>query len=71
MRMSQRNMSIRSSPGAVRTYKLLCDGRRQLGTFPGDVFGLESSTKHRPAAEAISGLRNSYWKWIDGSLSLA
>ena len=29
--------------GAVRTYKLLSDGRRQIGAFhlPGDVFGLE------------------------------
>ena len=41
--------------GAVRTYKLLYDGRRQIGTFllPGDVFGLESGTTHRLAAEAI------------------
>jgi CRP/FNR family nitrogen fixation transcriptional regulator len=41
--------------GAVRTYKLLSDGRRQIGAFhlPGDVFGLESETSHRLAAEAI------------------
>jgi CRP/FNR family nitrogen fixation transcriptional regulator len=41
--------------GAVRTYRLLSDGRRQIGTFllPGDVFGLESSHNHRLAAEAI------------------
>ena len=41
--------------GAVRTYKLTSDGRRQIGTFhlPGDVFGLESGIKHRLAAEAI------------------
>ena len=41
--------------GAVRTYKLLSDGRRQIGAFhlPGDVFGLESGTNHRLAAEAI------------------
>jgi CRP/FNR family nitrogen fixation transcriptional regulator len=41
--------------GAVRTYKLTSDGRRQIGTFhlPGDVFGLESGTNHRLAAEAI------------------
>src|SRR5215216_5960179 len=41
--------------GAVRTYKLLSDGRRQIGTFhlPGDVFGLESGASHRLAAEAI------------------
>src|SRR6202521_3981953 len=41
--------------GAVRTYKPLSDGRRQSGTFlrPGDVFGRESGTAHRLAAEAI------------------
>jgi CRP/FNR family transcriptional regulator, nitrogen fixation regulation protein len=41
--------------GAVRTYKLLSDGRRQIGAFhlPGDVFGLESGTAHRLATEAI------------------
>lgn len=41
--------------GAVRTYKLLDDGRRQIGAFylPGDVFGLEIGAEHRFAAEAI------------------
>jgi CRP/FNR family nitrogen fixation transcriptional regulator len=41
--------------GAVRSYKLLSDGRRQIGAFHllGDVFGLESGAKHRLAAEAI------------------
>src|ERR1700736_2995876 len=41
--------------GAVRSYKLLSDGRRQIGTFhlPGDVFGLESGAVHRLAAGAI------------------
>jgi CRP/FNR family nitrogen fixation transcriptional regulator len=41
--------------GAVRTYKLLSDGRRQIGAFhlPGDVFGLEAGVTHRLAAEAI------------------
>lgn len=41
--------------GAVRTYKLLSDGRRQIGAFllPGDVFGLELGSAHRLAAEAI------------------
>ncbi len=41
--------------GAVRTYKLLSDGRRQIGTFhlAGDIFGLESGMSHRLAAEAI------------------
>ena len=41
--------------GAVRTYKLLSDGRRQIRAFhlPGDIFGLESGITHRLAAEAI------------------
>jgi CRP/FNR family nitrogen fixation transcriptional regulator len=43
------------SRGAVRTYRLLSDGRRQIGAFhlPGDVFGLEVGANHRLAAEAI------------------
>jgi len=42
--------------GAVRTYRVLCDGRRQIGAFymPGDVFGLESGHAHAFSAEAIS-----------------
>ncbi len=42
--------------GSVRTYKLLNDGRRQIGAFhlPGDVFGLESKPVHRLTAEAIT-----------------
>jgi len=41
--------------GAVRTYKLLNDGRRQIDAFhlPGDVFGLDSGDAHRLTAEAI------------------
>jgi CRP/FNR family nitrogen fixation transcriptional regulator len=41
--------------GAVRTYKLLSDGRRQIGAFHlvGDVFGLENSDVHRFTAEAV------------------
>lgn len=41
--------------GAVRSYKLLSDGRRQIGAFylPGDVFGLESGLVHRLTAEAV------------------
>lgn len=40
--------------GAVRTYKLLSDGRRQVGAFhlPGDVFGIEAGATHRLSAEA-------------------
>lgn len=42
--------------GVVRTYKLLSDGRRQIGSFhlPGDVFGLENGDSHRLAAEAVT-----------------
>src|SRR3954470_15636326 len=41
--------------GAVRSYKLLSDGRRQIGAFhlTSDIFGLESSNLHRFTAEAI------------------
>src|SRR5437762_13461322 len=40
--------------GAVRTYKLLSDGRRQIGAFhlAGDVFGLDPGSSHRLTAEA-------------------
>lgn len=42
--------------GAVRTTRLLSDGRRQVGEFyfPGDVFGLETGPDHRFSAEALS-----------------
>ncbi|RXH14830.1 helix-turn-helix domain-containing protein [Bradyrhizobium guangzhouense] len=41
--------------GAVRTYKLLPDGRRQINAFhlPGDMFGFENNETHRFTAEAI------------------
>jgi CRP/FNR family nitrogen fixation transcriptional regulator len=41
--------------GAVRSYKLLLDGRRQIGAFHlvGDIFGLENAAVHRFTAEAI------------------
>ena len=44
--------------GSVRTYKLLDDGRRQIGAFylPGDVFGIESGAQHRFSAEAMACL---------------
>ncbi len=42
--------------GSVRTYKILSDGRRQIGRFylPGDIFGLEFAEEHTLSAEAIS-----------------
>ncbi len=41
--------------GAVRSHKLLSDGRRQIGAFhlAGDIFGLENGGEHRFTAEAI------------------
>jgi CRP/FNR family nitrogen fixation transcriptional regulator len=41
--------------GAVRSHKLLSDGRRQIGAFhlAGDIFGLENGAVHRFTAEAI------------------
>lgn len=42
--------------GAVRTYRVLNDGRRQIGAFhlPGDMFGLELGDVHGCSAEAIA-----------------
>ena len=42
--------------GTVRTYKVLADGRRQIGAFylPGDVFGLESGDEHSFSAESVT-----------------
>jgi CRP/FNR family transcriptional regulator, nitrogen fixation regulation protein len=45
--------------GSVRTYKILGDGRRQIGGFylPGDIFGLEFADEHALSAEAISNAK--------------
>lgn len=42
--------------GAVRTVRILSDGRRHVGAFhlPGEVFGLEIGAVHRFTAEAVS-----------------
>ena len=42
--------------GAIRTYKMLNDGRRQIGSFylPGDIFGLEVGADHPFSAEAVA-----------------
>ena len=45
--------------GAVRMYRVLNDGRRQIGAFyfPGDIFGLEpGDDQHASSAEAIGDL---------------
>jgi CRP/FNR family transcriptional regulator, nitrogen fixation regulation protein len=41
--------------GAVRSYKLLSDGRRQIAAFHlvGDIFGLVNGESHRFTAEAV------------------
>jgi CRP/FNR family transcriptional regulator, nitrogen fixation regulation protein len=45
--------------GTVCTYKVLSDGRRQIGGFylPGDIFGLECTEGHTLAAEAITNAK--------------
>jgi CRP-like cAMP-binding protein len=42
--------------GAVRSYKVLADGRRQVGAFylSGDLFGLEAGDEHSFSAEAVT-----------------
>lgn len=42
--------------GTVRTYKVLFDGRRQIGGFhlAGDIFGFETGEEHTFSAEAIT-----------------
>jgi CRP/FNR family nitrogen fixation transcriptional regulator len=42
--------------GAVRTHKVLSDGRRQITGFhlPGDLFGFEQGETHRHTAEALT-----------------
>ena len=41
--------------GTVRTYRVLTDGRRQIGAFylPRDMFGLETGEEHAFSAAAI------------------
>jgi CRP/FNR family transcriptional regulator, nitrogen fixation regulation protein len=45
--------------GAVRSYKVLRDGRRQIAAFylVDDIFGVEPSREHRLSAEAIRPTR--------------
>ncbi|WGR93630.1 MULTISPECIES: helix-turn-helix domain-containing protein [unclassified Bradyrhizobium] len=42
--------------GAVRTYRMLDDGRRQICGFylPGDIFGVEAGEVHLSSAEALN-----------------
>jgi CRP-like cAMP-binding protein len=43
----------------VRTYKVLIDGRRQIGAFylPGDIFGLDAGEEHLFSAEAVTAAK--------------
>jgi CRP/FNR family transcriptional regulator, nitrogen fixation regulation protein len=45
--------------GAVRTFKLLRDGRRQIDAFhlPGEYFGMSAGDVHRLTAEAVADSR--------------
>jgi len=45
--------------GLVCTYRMLRQGRRQVGGFyfSGDIFGLETAEKHILAAEAITNVK--------------
>jgi CRP-like cAMP-binding protein len=45
--------------GAVRSYRVLIDGRRQIAAFylPGDFFGLETGDEHAFSAEAVVDAR--------------
>jgi len=45
--------------GAIRSCKLLSDGRRQIDAFHlrGDIFGLEAGSEHRFSAEAVGDVQ--------------
>jgi CRP/FNR family nitrogen fixation transcriptional regulator len=45
--------------GAVRTYRVMADGRRKVGAFclSGDLFGLDAGKAHGFSAEAITDTR--------------
>src|SRR6187551_3145322 len=52
--------------GAVRTSKLLSDGRRQIDAFhlAGDLLGIEAGDEHRFSAEAVGPAKVvSYRRW--------
>jgi CRP/FNR family nitrogen fixation transcriptional regulator len=52
----QANYLYKVVSGAVRTYKALEDGRRQIAAFyvPGDVFGFETRDQHTLSAETTA-----------------
>ena len=58
-RRRSRRLLYRVTSGAVRSYKVLRDGRRQIAAFylVDDIFGVEASREHRLSAEAIRPTR--------------
>ena len=59
--------------GAVRIYRLLADGRRQISAFhlAGEIFGFQDGATHRFFAEAIcaTGIRVMRTKSLDADLT--
>lgn len=58
--------------GAVRVYRLLADGRRQISAFylSGETFGLEADENHHFFAEAITGTNlRLFPRWKLGDIS--
>jgi CRP/FNR family nitrogen fixation transcriptional regulator len=49
------DLAFKVISGAVRSFRLLADGRRQIADFflPGDVFGVEFGVDRRATAEAV------------------
>jgi CRP/FNR family nitrogen fixation transcriptional regulator len=59
------DMFIKLVAGAVRTCRLLSDGRRQIDAFylPGDIFGFEFAAEHSFSAEAICDCTVISYRW--------
>ncbi len=59
------DMFIKLVAGAIRTCRLLSDGRRQIDAFylPGDIFGFEFAAEHSFSAEAICDCTVVSYRW--------
>ncbi|RUW86944.1 cyclic nucleotide-binding domain-containing protein [Mesorhizobium sp. M7A.F.Ca.US.011.01.1.1] len=55
--------------GAVRVYRLLADGRRQISAFhlAGETFGFEADTTHHFFAEAINATAVRVFRFVAGA----
>lgn len=55
--------------GAVRIFRLLADGRRQISAFhlAGEVFGFESTSTHRFFAETIGATAIQSFRFVGGA----